>query len=223
MVLLSQCRPRRPSRWFGAISAVALVVAIGACGGSSPTAIQPASSVASRSVAPSAASGAPAPPGATGSGSQRVLAPCSAGNLRARIANWESAAGSRLVAVYLNLRAGPGCLLRGTPGVQLIDARGVVFVDSANLTGSRGPRIATGDPPVLVAPGAEIELDVQWANWCAAPPRFPLSVGAELANKSGTVRSAPTPASLAEDAPPCTGRRQPTILRATHAWLGPTP
>ena len=197
------------------IAALALVVA--ACGASVPT-VRPSGSAA-------AAGASASPSGSTLGASSQTTEPslpfCKAADMKAAIQRWEGGAGSRFATVIVTSKSGVTCIVRGKPGVRLLDAKGKIVLDSAKIKGIGGPKVATGDPAVVLGPGDELQLDVQWTNWCKAQPARPLTVGLVLTDRGGLLKATRAPVSGNDDAPPCTSRTKVAEIRVTHAWLGP--
>ena len=196
------------------VAVVALVVA--ACGSSGPTARPSGSAAARGSAAPSGAA-----LGANSQASQPALPFCKATDMKAGIQRWEGGAGSRFATVLVTSKSGVTCIVRGKPGVRLLDAKGKILLDSAKITGVGGPKVGKGDPEVVLGPGDELQLDVQWTNWCKSQPTRPLTVGIVLTDRGGLLKAAHAPVSGADDAPACTSKSKPSVVQVTHPWLGP--
>ena len=141
--------------------------------------------------------------------------------MKASIVRWEGGAGSRFAALRITSKSGVTCTVRGKPGVRLLDAKGKIVLDSAKIKGIGGPRVNKGDPAVVLGPGDELELDVQWTNWCTSQPARPLTVGLVLTDRGGLLKASRAPVSGGDDAPPCTSKGKAAEIKVTHAWLGP--
>ena len=196
------------------IAAVALVVA--ACGSSGPTTRPSGSAAARGSAAPSGAA-----LGANSQASEPAVPFCKAADMKAAIERWEGGAGSRFATVMVTSKSGVTCIVRGKPGVRLLDAKNKILLDSAKITGIGGPKVAKGDPEVVLGSGDELQLDVQWTNWCKSQPTRPLTVGIVLTDKGGLLKAAHAPVSGEDDAPSCTSKSKPSVIQVTHPWLGP--
>src|SRR5205823_6557370 len=146
---------RRPVAFVAGAIVLALVVA--ACGSNVPT-VRPSGS---HSASPSGSA-----LGASSQSSEPAFAACKGTDLKAAIVSWQAASGSRFATITITRRSGVACTVRGTPGVRLLDAKGTIVLDSAKIAGIGGPKIKSADPLVVVRPGDELELDVQWTNWC---------------------------------------------------------
>jgi hypothetical protein len=137
------------------------------------------------------------------------------------MAGWGGTAGSRFAALRVTNGSGVTCTLRGTPGARLLDGKARTLLDSAKITGVGGPRIASRDDIVVIGPGDELALEVQWTNWCKAQPARPLTVALVLTNGGGLLKATRPRKSGDDDAPTCAAKKKPSVVRVTHAWLGP--
>jgi hypothetical protein len=192
------------------VAAAALAVA--ACGSNVPT-VRPS---ASRSATPSGSA-----VGTSSQSSGPAFVPCKGTDLTAAIVSWQAASGSRFATLTITRRSGAACTVRGTPGVRLLDAKGKFVLDSKLIAGIGGPKIKSADPLVVVRPGDELELDVQWTNWCKSQPKRPLTVALVLTSGGGLLKATKAAKSGTDTAPACTSKSGPSQLRVTHAWLGP--
>ena len=196
------------------IATVALIAA--ACGGSTQSASPSGSGGARGSAAPSGAA-----LGANSQPSDPALPFCKAPDMKAAIERWEGGAGSRFATVIVTSKSGVTCILRGKPGVRLLDAKNKILLDSAKIAGIGGPKVGKGDPEVVLGPGDELQLDVQWTNWCKSQPTRPLTVGLVLTDRGGLLKAAHAPVSGDDDAPACTSKSKTSEIKVTHPWLGP--
>jgi hypothetical protein len=194
-----------------ALVAVA-ALALAACGSNVPT-VRPSGSQA---ASPSSSGGR-----ASDQSSEPALVACRNTDLKAAIVGWQAASGSRFAALTITRRSGAACTVRGTPGVRLLDSKGKIVLDSAKIAGIGGPKIKAADPLVVVRPGDELELDVQWTNWCKAQPKRPLTVALVLTSGGGLLKATKAARSGTDTAPTCTSKSRPSQLRVAHAWLGP--
>lgn len=197
--------------WAASLVAMALLVT--ACGANPPTPRPSGSGAAGRPTG--AALGASSEPG------DAALPRCRSTDLRATIAGWGGTAAARSASVVVTSRSGVACTVRGRPGVRLLDAKGKVLLDSGAAKGAGGPKVASGDPVVVVGPGDELILDVQWMNWCRSQPARPLSVALVLTDRGGLLKATRAKKSGDDDAPSCAGKSRPSLVRLTHAWAGP--
>lgn len=209
---------RAVGRWrlIGAVAALAaLAMAVSACGGDVPT-VRPSGSRAAGS------SGSPSGPalGATSDADHRLSA-CKGTGLKAAIASWGGTAGSRFASVVVTSKSGVTCTVRGKPGVRLLDAKGKILLDSAKIAGIGGPRVLSVDPVVVLGPGDELALDVQWTNWCTSQPGRPLTVALVLTDRGGLLNAKKAKKAGDDDAPTCAAKKKPSQLRVVHAWVGP--
>ena len=206
---LSAPSPRRA--WAASLVAMALLVA--ACGANPPTLRPSGSGAAARPTG--AALAASSDPG------DASLPRCTSMDLRATVAGWGGTAATRSASIVVSSRSGVACTVRGRPGVRLLDAKGKVLLDSASAKGAGGPKVVSGDPVVVVGPGDELILDVQWTNWCRSQPARPLTVALELTDRGGLVKASHAKNHGDDDAPSCAGKSRPSLVRVTHAWAGP--
>ena len=217
--------------WIGGLAAAALVIAIGVWRlgpllstdvGASPTPLPTvgpsatASSVAtaSPSIAPSASpSVAPSP---SPSSSPAVVA-CVAADLEARILGWQGAAGSRIADVEINNTSARPCLVRGTPGLQLVETNDVVLLDSATAGPSGEAHVAPSDPSFELAPGGHLRTEVQASNYCGPNATLPIHIAFDLPAGGGKVKATPASGVSSDEAvPPCMGSTAGMI--AMNGW-----
>jgi Protein of unknown function (DUF4232) len=191
----------------------AVVLVAGACGGNVPT-LRPSGSAAGAS--PSGAT-----LGASTDPTDANLTPCKSTDLVAGISGWSGQPGSRFASVVVTSKSGVTCTVRGTPGVRLLDGKGKVVLDSAKIKSVGGPKVATGDPVVVLGPGDELALDVVWTNWCKTQPARPLTLVLVLTDKGGILKVTKAKKSGHDDAPTCASKSKASEVRVTHAWLGP--
>ena len=185
---------------------------VAACGANVPT------------VRPTGSGGSATPSGVTlgaSSATESALLPCRATAMKAAISGWNASAGSRYASVVVTSRTGVTCTVRGRPGVRLLDGKGKILLDSARIAGIGGPKVATGDPVVVLGPGDELTLDVQWSNWCIKQPTRPLTVALVLTDRGGLVTATRAKQAGDDDSPLCSAKSRPAQLQVTHAWLGP--
>ena len=198
--------------------AVGVTLVVAACGATPPT-IRPSGSAARAGGASASPSGSTL--GASSQLAEPTLPFCKAADMQAAIQGWEGSATNRLATVIVTSRSGVTCIVRGKPGVRLLDAKGKIVLDSAKIKGIGGPKVGKGDPTVVLGPGDELQLDVQWTNWCKTQPARPLTVGLVLTDRGGLLKATRANVSGGDDAPACTSRTKVAEIRVTHAWLGP--
>ena len=196
---------------IGVLAAAAIVIAIGISRlgppqpggvGASPGATTPSASAQSPSgptpTAPSQPTASPSAPPA--------IAACKGSELRGRILDWQGAAGSRIADVEVTNTSDHACTVRGTPGLQLIDARGRVLIDSASAGASGRPNVRSVDPSFELAPRGNIHTLVLASNYCGAAPTLPVSISFTLPSKDGSFVASPGSGVSSEEAvPPCMG------------------
>jgi hypothetical protein len=207
-------RPPRPAwrhpvpLWIGALGAIAVVLAVAVLqfgpARQSGVGVAPSSSGSAR-PSPSPAAGAISSPSPTPSHAAAVTA-CRAADLVGRILGWQGAAGSRIADVEITNKAASPCFVRGTPGLQLVDARGRILLDSATAGPSGQPDVTSTDPTFELMPGAGLRTEVQASNYCGAAPSPPIDIAFTLPSGSGRFVAKPGPGvSSAEAVPPCNG------------------
>ncbi len=201
-------RARGLATWLLVITFV-----VAACGASVPT-TRPSGSGAGALPTGSVLAASSDPAGAT-------LPRCRSTDLRAAIAGWGGTAATRSASVVVTSRSGVTCTVRGRPGIRLLDAKGRILLDSAKIKAAGGPKVATGDAVVVLGPGDELILDVQWTNWCRSQPARPLSVALELTDRGGLLKATRAKKSGDDDAPSCAGKSRPSLVRVVHPWVGP--
>jgi hypothetical protein len=103
------------------------------------------------------------------------------------------------------LTAAIACSIDAFPALGLRDAQGTILVGSA----------AGGPGRIDLIAGAGYESNARLANWCSAPPAFPLALEVVLAGGAVPVTGSSFPAE--GDLPPCNGDGGP-ILEASQ-WV----
>jgi hypothetical protein len=198
---------------IGGLAAAALVIAIGVWRlglpastdvGGSPTppptigqSAPPTSvAIASPSLAPSHSPVLP-----------RDVVACVASDLEAHILRWQGAAGSRIADIGITNLSAQLCLVRGTPGLQLVDAGDVVLLDSETAGPSGRAHVAPSDPSFILSPGsASLRTEVQVSNYCGPDPTLPIHIVFDLPAGGGKVNVTPASGvSSGEAVPPCMG------------------
>jgi hypothetical protein len=185
---------------IAALAAVAIVLAVGfwRFGPAGPTGVGVGPSSAPASVADS-----PSPPATVQPTGGTA---CVATDLAGRILGWQGAAGSRIADVAISNTAARRCVVRGTPGLQLVDADGRILIDSATAGPSGQPHVVATDPTFELAPGAQVRTEVRASNYCGPAPVSPIDVAFTLPSAGGRVVATPAPGvSSAEAVPPCLG------------------
>jgi hypothetical protein len=190
-----------------------LAIGVAACGANVPT-VRPSGSGAGASPAGQAL-------GASSGPDDTNLVPCKAADLQAGIGAWSGSTSTRFASVVVTSKSGVTCTVRGTPGVRLLNGKASLLLDSAKIKGIGGPKVLSGDPVVVLGPGDEVTLEVQWTNWCKAQPARPLTVALVLTDRGGLLKAIKARKSGDDDAPACTSKSKPSLLKVTHAWLGP--
>jgi Protein of unknown function (DUF4232) len=208
-------RPSRPfwrhpvPLWVGALAALALVLVVGfrwfgpaeqgVGGDPSPS----FSTLPSPSHSASAAAGL-----------------CESVDLAGRILGWQGAAGSRIADIEIRNSATRPCLVRGTPGLQLIDGRGAVLIDPAGAGPSGDPHVAPSDPKFELEPGGRLRTEVRASNYCGPTPPPPIEIALVLPAGGGRFLVMPaTGVSSADAVPPCLGSDEGAI--EMNGWRRP--
>jgi hypothetical protein len=205
--------------WVGGLAAAMLVIAIGVgrlgpllstVVGGSPT---PLPTVG---PSPTASSVAIASPSITPSASPAVVA-CVAADLEARILRWQGAAGSRIADVGITNTSARLCVVRGTPGLQLVDANDVVLLDSATAGPSGQAHVVPSNPSFELSPGSSLRTEVQASNYCGPDATLPIHIVFDLPAGGGKVNVTPASGVSSDEAvPPCMGSTAGTI--AMDGW-----
>lgn len=207
-------RPSRPAwrhpvlLWIGAGAALVVVLAVASWrfGPVSQLSVGgPPSSFPSVEPSASPSSGALSSPSPMPAASTSVGA-CRGVDVEGQILGWQGAAGSRTADVQVtNTSAGP-CLIRGTPGLQLVDAGGRVLIDSTTASPSGQPHVRSTDAAFELTVGGRLRTQVQASNYCGPAPSLPIDIGFTLASNGGTFVAVPgSGVSSANAAPPCLG------------------
>lgn len=147
---------------------------------------------------------------------------CMGSDLAAQVMSWLGAAGTRYGTIQVTNMAATSCTVRGTPGIQLVDGQGHVFLDSANLG---APASVTPTDPVFtsLAGGANsIYLMAGLSNYCGAAPTSPVRMALVLPISLGRV-VATLPAGVIIAMAPCNGPGAPTTLHVQMPWSTTAP
>ncbi len=211
---------------FGPPSQPGVGPGVGSAASPSPTTVPSTSPAASANPAPSP-SASPFPSSSPSPSPSRSEVPspspsesvgaCRAIALTGQILGWGGAAGSRIADVEITNATGPTCLVRGTPGLQLVDASGRVLIDSLAAGPDGQPHVAPGDPTLELAPGGRVRTEVQVSNYCGAVPTPPITIAMTLPSGGGRLLVVPGPGvSSAEAVPPCLGSTASNI--AMNGW-----
>jgi uncharacterized protein DUF4232 len=194
-------RPSRPfwrhpiPLWVGALAALAVVLVVGLrwFGPTEPGVGGDPSP--SPSIVPSPTHSASAAAGL-----------CESVDLAGRILGWQGAAGSRIADVEIMNTTTRSCRVRGTPGLELIDGRGGVLIDSAAAGPSGDPHVAPADPTFELKPGDRLRTEVRASNYCGPAPPRPIEIAFVLPSGGGRFVARPaTGVSSADAVPPCLG------------------
>ncbi len=197
---------------------LAAMLALAGCSGSdlpssgATTTTSPAPPVDTGSASPldsgvaSPATPSPTPAAASSatSGPTPVPAPaCTTAELTAVVTMWQGAMGSQIASVTLTNASSATCTLRGTPGLQLVDAGGHVLIDSKSAGAAGLPHVSPGDEAFILAHGKSASTMVKVAEYCgSATPVMPTTVALLLPSGGGRLVAAPGPGG---SVPPCNG------------------
>jgi hypothetical protein len=135
-----------------------------------------------------------------------ATAACGAADLTGRILGWDGAAGSRIADVEISNATDHPCFVRGTPGLELVDAGGRVLIDSSTAGPSGLPNVTSTDPSFELAPGTQLRTDVAASNYCGPDPSSPIDIALTLPSGGGRLVAVPGPGVSSDLAvPPCLG------------------
>jgi Protein of unknown function (DUF4232) len=166
------------------------------------------------SPSPSKGSHPPATPSAAPSA---AVAACQSTDLVGRILDWQGAAGSRIADVEVTNTSSRACLVRGTPGLQLVDARGRVLIDSAAAGASGRPQASASETTFDVVAGSRLRTEVAASNYCGAAPTLPIDIAFTLPAAGGRFVATPgTGVSSTDATPPCLGSTPSSI--SMNGW-----
>jgi hypothetical protein len=225
--------PWRPSSMSGfvrGLAAIAAVVAIAAGAlivlprlqpggvGSGPSLV-PATPLPAAGQATPSLSPAPTPAPSPSPSALVLVTPqaCTGSDLEAQMLDWQGAAGTRFGTLRLRHTGAGSCLVSGTPGIQLVDGQGRVFLDSANLG---NPADAAPARPVFrLGEGgvAAIYLMAGLTNYCGPDPAAPVRLALVLPSSLGRA-VAKAPAGVAISLAPCNGPTAATVLHVQVPW-----
>jgi hypothetical protein len=151
-----------------------------------------------------------------------VPQPCLGSDLAAELGDWQGAAGTRFGTIKVRDVGTADCTVSGTPGLQLVDGQGSVFLDSANL-GEPATATPAGSTITLRAgTGDTAYLLVGLANYCGASPVAPVRIAVVLPASLGRVVATPASGVTVEMAP-CNGPGAPTTLHVQVSWSATAP
>jgi hypothetical protein len=122
-----------------------------------------------------------------------------------------------MAEVEITSTASGPCVLRGTPGLELVDTHGQVLIDSMTAGPSGDPHVSPGDAAFHLAPGGRLRTDVQASNYCGPAPSPPIDIALTLPSGGGRLVAVPAPGVSSELAvPPCLGSAGGQI--AMNGW-----
>jgi hypothetical protein len=118
---------------------------------------------------------------------------CLVAALVARVTRWEGAAGHQIATVTLKNTSSKTCTVRGTPEVELVDAKGAILIDSQTAGAAGLPHIAAGDKAFHLAHNGYVTTSVQVGNYCGSAPEFPTTIAFVLPANAGRIVAAAGP------------------------------
>ncbi|HEY7937584.1 MAG TPA: DUF4232 domain-containing protein [Candidatus Limnocylindrales bacterium] len=188
-----------------ALLACGLVLALAGCAGPSVPSTAPVSVAPSgqpSSVPSSAPSAGPtAKPSHTPAPTPKPIAVCLATQLAAKVTSWSGATGHQIASVTLKNTSTHTCTVQGTPEVELVDAHGIILIDSQTSGPAGLPHVAKGAPAFHLVAGASLKTMVDDDNYCLGTPKLPTTVAFVLPANAGRLVAAPGPGGTV---PPCT-------------------
>lgn len=180
--------------------------------GSPPASASDAASPAGS--APTAASPSSSAPGPT----PTAIPACTSAQLTAVVTMWEGAMGSQIASIRLTNAASAACSLRGTPGLQLVDAGGHVLIDSKAAGADGLPHVSPGDRAVVLARDGSASTMVRVAEYCRSlTPVMPTTVAFLLPSDGGRLVARPGPGG---GVPPCNGSPGDPGSIQMNGWKG---
>lgn len=176
-----------------------IIIALVGCGAAAPATSSPASPgpTAAPIPTPSPVAATTPPTGAPTTPPTLAPAPtptetpvtsCRADQLSGAVLSWEGAAGHQIASVALTNGASSPCVLQGTPQLQLVDAVGLIVIDSMEQGDGGLPHVDPGSPTFLLASGDVITTMVSVSNYCGnAAPILPTTVALVLPSDGGRI------------------------------------
>lgn len=145
--------------------------------------------------------------GATPTAPVAAIEGCTAGVLRATVANWDGAAGHRIGTLTITNVGSVPCILSGAPVPSLIDRNGHALIVGriANMQAAR------------LAAGASIRTLVQTGNYCGPTAEEPAAVALDF-GALGRVLAAPIAGDGSSGVPPCLGEAGPKDDITLQPW-----
>lgn len=189
-----------------------VMIAIVGCGANAPAASSPASPVltaapsptpssVAATTAPSEAPTSPPTEAPTSPPTEAPVTPCRADQLTGAVMRWEGAAGHQIASVALTTSPSVTCEIEGTPQLQLVDAIGLIVIDSVEKGDAGLPHVDAGAPAFLLAPGEAVQTQVSVSNYCGNPaPTLPTTIAMVLPSDGGRIVLDPGPGG---DVPAC--------------------
>ena len=209
---------------------LAMVVVAGCSGNVAPSSdvsstLLPSTSAPVASASPSAASDSPsaspsASPTPTPTPTPRPtpvpVAVCTSRMLIGKVTGWQGAMGSQIATVRLTNAATANCNLRGTPGLQLVDAGGHILIDSTTAGASGQPHVSPGDKTWTLTHNGWVTTMVQVSNYCGTTtPVMPTTIAFLLPSSGGRLVAA---AGSGGSVPPCYGNPGDPGSIAMNGW-----
>lgn len=153
---------------------------------------------------------------------QASPATCAATDLASELLDWQGAAGTRFGTVRVRNMGTADCLVSGTPGLQLIDGQGAVYLDSATLGGPAS--VSPTKPVYTLRAGAtdSLYLLVGLQNVCMADPVAPVHLALVMPSNHGRVVGTEANG-VSISMAPCNGPGQPSVLHVQQGWSTTAP
>ncbi len=168
----------------------------------SPAASPPAEASPS-GAAPTTTPSPAASPSATPKATAQATPVCTSASLTAAVTGWQGAMGSQIATVRVTGASAAPCVLKGTPGLQLVDAAGHVLIDSKAMGAAGLPHVSAGDKAWTMAHGGWVTTMGKVSDYCgAANPVMPTTIALLLPSGGGRVVAAADPSG---GVPPCLG------------------
>jgi hypothetical protein len=124
--------------------------------------------------------------------------------------------GNQIADITLTNVSSTTCKLRGTPEVQLVDAIGVILLDSKTAGPAGLPHVSSGDPTFLLAHNVSVRTQVDTSDYCgAATPVAPTTVAFILPSGGGRLVVAAGPGG---STPPCNSAPGTPGSVAMNGW-----
>lgn len=143
---------------------------------------------------------------------------CLVAQLKARVTGWQGAMGSQIASVTVANTSSTSCKVQGTPEVELVDANGVILIDSQTAGANGLPHVSPGDHVFVLGHDGFVTTEVQVSNYCGtATPALPTTVAFVMPSSAGRIVAAPGPGG---STPGCLGAPGSPGSIAMNGWAG---